>query len=138
MGKKIVINKCHGGFGLSALAVKEIAALQGRECFFFENGSENASPRQLSIDETGDVFCWSAFDTADIAEVKADYDAHVLGTSTIARDDAHMVAVVEQLGDRANGKYAELAVVEIPDDVEWIIDEYDGVERIAEVHRTWE
>jgi hypothetical protein len=33
---------------------------------------------------------------------------------------------------------AELKVVESPDDVEWEIEEYDGIEWIAEVHRTWE
>jgi hypothetical protein len=32
---------------------------------------------------------------------------------------------------------AELEVVEIPDDVEWIIVDYDGMEHIAEKHRTW-
>jgi hypothetical protein len=28
-------------------------------------------------------------------------------------------------------------VIEIPDDVEWIIVDYDGMEHIAEKHRTW-
>ena len=27
--------------------------------------------------------------------------------------------------------------VEIPDDVEWQIEEYDGTEHISEKHRTW-
>jgi hypothetical protein len=44
---------------------------------------------------------------------------------------------VEQLGNAANGDFAELKVVEIPDDVEWIIQEYDGDEWISEKHRTW-
>ena len=33
--------------------------------------------------------------------------------------------------------YAQLKIVEIPDDVKWIVEEYDGIELIAEVHRTW-
>jgi hypothetical protein len=44
---------------------------------------------------------------------------------------------VEQLGEAANGEFAELKVVEIPDDAEWTIQEYDGDEWIAEKHRTW-
>lgn len=53
------------------------------------------------------------------------------------RSDPDLVAVVESLGGLANGKFAELKVVEIPDDVEWEINEYDGVEWVAEKHRTW-
>jgi len=55
----------------------------------------------------------------------------------LERDDEALVAVVEQLGKSANGTYAALKVVEIPADVKYTIEEYDGVEHIAEVHRTW-
>lgn len=55
----------------------------------------------------------------------------------IAREDPHLVQVVEELGAAANGPYAELKVVEVPDGVEWTIHEYDGCEWVAEVHRTW-
>jgi len=27
--------------------------------------------------------------------------------------------------------------VEVPDDVDWYVEEYDGLEHIAERHRTW-
>jgi hypothetical protein len=46
--------------------------------------------------------------------------------------------VVLELGEAANGRCAELKVVEIPDDVEWQIEEYDGLEWVAEKHRTWD
>jgi hypothetical protein len=57
----------------------------------------------------------------------------------IARDDADLIAVVEALGTEKAGddRYAELKVVEIPEDVVWEIAEYDGMEHVAEVHRTW-
>ena len=55
----------------------------------------------------------------------------------IPRDNAILVQIVEQLGERANSRYGELAIVEIPDDVEWHIHEYDGMEHVAENHRTW-
>lgn len=53
------------------------------------------------------------------------------------RDGELLVKVVETLGEKASGECAELKVVEIPDEVEWIIEEYDGNEWVAEVHRTW-
>ena len=55
-------------------------------------------------------------------------------------DRAHpsLIKVVEQLGEAANGPGAKLKVVEIPDDVAWQIEEYDGREWVAEEHRTWD
>lgn len=53
------------------------------------------------------------------------------------RTNPDLVACVESLGEKANGAFAKLRVVEIPDDVEWEIEEYDGSEWIAEKHRVW-
>ena len=53
------------------------------------------------------------------------------------RSDPALVFVVEILGEKANGGYAQLKVVEIPDDVgEWYITNYDGNETIHE-GRQW-
>lgn len=53
------------------------------------------------------------------------------------RTNPKLVEVVEKLGEVANAKYAELKVVEVPDDVKWRIEDYDGMETIHEVHRVW-
>jgi hypothetical protein len=53
------------------------------------------------------------------------------------RSSLKLIKCIEMLGGEANGPHAELAIVEIPDDVNWGIEEYDGMEHIAEVHRTW-
>lgn len=55
----------------------------------------------------------------------------------IPRDNPTLVMVVEQLGEAADGDNARLKVVEIPADVNWYIEEYDGNEWVAERHRTW-
>lgn len=55
----------------------------------------------------------------------------------LSRDDEDLVRVIEMLGKGADGPFARLKIVEIPDDVEWYINEYDGSEWIAEKHRTW-
>lgn len=54
----------------------------------------------------------------------------------IPRDDYDLVAVVEAFGGNM-GRGTQLKVVEIPADVRWQVEEYDGSEHIAEVHRTW-
>ena len=56
----------------------------------------------------------------------------------IPRDDPYLVKVVKELGMAANGTHANLKIVEVPGDVEWIICEYDGAEWVAEKHRTWQ
>ena len=55
----------------------------------------------------------------------------------IPRDDPYLVKIVKELGMSANGAHANLKIVEIPGDVEWTVEEYDGVEWVAEKHRTW-
>ena len=53
------------------------------------------------------------------------------------RADPLLVAVVEELDREADGLSAELKIVEIPDGIEWSIEESDGIEWVAEVHRRW-
>jgi hypothetical protein len=55
----------------------------------------------------------------------------------IERDDPNLIKVVETLGKKASGKNSKLEIIEIPDDVDWLIDSYDGKEWVAEKHRKW-
>lgn len=55
----------------------------------------------------------------------------------IPRDCPVLVAMLEEKSSTMNGGYSDLKVVEIPDGVNWYIEEYDGMEHIAERHRTW-
>jgi hypothetical protein len=55
----------------------------------------------------------------------------------IPRDDPTLVGIVEELGAVASSQYSDLKVVDVPDDVIWTIEEYDGSEWVAEVHRRW-
>ena len=91
---KVVINTCHGGFGLSAAAESKYRELAG----------------------------------------VTDTDFH---SSGIPRDNEHLIAVIELMGRAADGGYAELKIVDVPNDVNWYVEEYDGRERVAERRRTW-
>ena len=53
------------------------------------------------------------------------------------RTDPKVIEVVEKLGQKANGSAAALVVVDVPDDVQWYIDGFDGVETVREHHRMW-
>ncbi len=53
------------------------------------------------------------------------------------RNDPILVEAVELFGKGAAGQYAELRIVEIPDDVEWEITDYDGRESVREPSRSW-
>lgn len=57
----------------------------------------------------------------------------------IDRTDAILVSMLEENPDLNFGQHlvSSLGVVEIPDDVDWEIADYDGKEWIAERHRTW-
>ena len=54
------------------------------------------------------------------------------------RTNPKLVECVKTLKEKANGRCSELKVVNIPDDVRWEIEDYDGCEWVSECHRTWE
>lgn len=110
--KKIVINACHGGFGLSHEAMMRYAEIKGIHLIW----KQDRSLKHYYKDSVSDDNYFS---------------------DNIPRDDPALVQVVEELGDDAAGHYSELKIVEIPDDVEWHIAEYDGLEHVAENHRIW-
>ena len=82
--------------------------------------------------------CYGGFGLSDAAESRLRELGCVFEYSwDIARDDPLLVKVIEELGDAAGGSYANIKIVTIPDDVEWVIEEYDGSEWVSEKHRTW-
>ena len=153
--RKIVINTIHGGFGLSPLAIKRYLELNGQECYFFENNVNCTKLIPLTLEEATKKHFFSVFTesdpesqidfNADLKELSQEeqeefirtWDALTFCTSTIERDDEKLIAVVEELQEKANGHYAFLKIIEIPDDVDWILQDYDGVEWVAEKHRIW-
>jgi hypothetical protein len=54
------------------------------------------------------------------------------------RNDPNLVKVVQELGEAAETPYSELKIIDIPNGIKWHICEYDGLEHVAEDHRTWD
>lgn len=54
------------------------------------------------------------------------------------RSNKKLIKAIEKIGEeKSSGQHAELEIIEIPDGIEWEIDEYDGIETIHEKHRSW-
>lgn len=137
---KIVINNCFGGFGLSEKAMRAYFAKKGRNVFKSGDGLSTTYfdapvPKEFELPE-GELFMRRGH--PEYERYRSWYEEHVLSDRDIPRDDPDLVAVVEELGsDVASDAYGRLVVVDIPDGVQWQIEEYDGSEHVAEVHQTW-
>lgn len=112
--RKIVINKTFERFSVSYKAFLRLRELGQHEALQEADRGvywpAAATPREPSLNRCG---------------------------GRIPRDDERLVRVVEELKEEANGHGAELKVVSIPDDVQWIITNANGVEIVAERHRMW-
>lgn len=135
---KLVINQCYGGFSLSPQALKAWCDRKGKPCFFFayDFKSHTYTPISMGAAKKTLMFHALSLEHPNDATEDARNDAYI-SPRDIPRNDPDLVAVVEALGEAANGSYAALTIIEIPDDVEWEVSEYDGLEHIAEKHRTW-
>lgn len=112
---KVAINTCFGGFNLSNKAFEKLLEIKGIEYIKI-------------ADDDGISY------TEYVKKVDPNY---YLSDYEFSRSDEDLIRVIEEFGEEANGNFSELKIVEIPDDVKFIIEDYDGIEHIAEVHRTW-
>ena len=77
---------------------------------------------------------WDGYGFLDNEDFGIFYDADYYAF----RQDPQLIAVIEKLGtEKASGSGSNLKIVDIPDDVDWYIRDYDGLEAVEEAHRTW-
>lgn len=118
---KVVINRCWGGFHLSEKAFDRLIELG---IPLLKTGyTEDQRPCSPYIYDTEGQrwgrYYWSSADDKD--------RAHPL-----------LVQVVEELGeDSYDHSVSKLKIVEVPDDVDWYIHDYDGQESVEESHSSW-
>lgn len=113
---KVVINTEYGQFALTDLGFERLLELKNIKWEKQPDEYFNYSV-YFHLNHLGDDDYW--LDYTDVIKSRADPD---------------LVRVVEELGTLAG---SSLKVVEIPDNIEWDIHEYDGIEWVAEKHRTW-
>lgn len=137
---KIILNKGEEGsyFQLSDAAFALYAAKKGLSLYRY--GSDHTiSHKLISEEEVAkyDVMYATVFLGESVNPFK-DFKRDCwlfLGKSN--RTDTTLIEVVEELGDKASGNCANLQVVEIPDNIKYFIDDYDGYETLYEIGRKW-
>ena len=116
---KLVINKCFGGFTLSDLAHERLIELGIPYFDSLKNIPKNYNGLYITKSNSSFSKYYSNFD---------DYSN---------RNNPLLIQVIEELGEKASSWAGNLKIVEIPDHIEWSIDDYDGIETIHENHCSW-
>ena len=136
---KIVINVCFGDYGLSIEAMKRLIELKSPaiealdiDTYFGKEHKDKRLKEWMSRSkDVGDGYINDTFGSSLFKDgIFYNYNRSI-------RTDPDLIRVVEEMGKDADGCFAELKVIEIPDGIEYEIEEYDGNEHIAEVHETW-
>ena len=118
---KIIVNKCHGGFRLSDEALK----------WLIDNKAWT-----VTSDEGKDVYHnFMILSNEDGNPLFGQYYATYSDDTLRVHPD--VIECVEALGEKANSRFSDLKIVEIPDDADWEIDEYDGYESVRKVSEVW-
>lgn len=134
---KVVINRCYGGFSLSPRAVAALARAKGQEPHWFQSEISGLHKIGYKPLTEAEAFAFKGFFGPTAYDGPDPETAKHIDSRPDDRSDPDLIRIVEELGDAANGAAAELAIVEIPDGTDYVVEEYDGTEWIAETHRTW-
>lgn len=105
---KIVYNACYGGFSLSDEAILRYAEIVGIK---------------LKAGKT-------RFGFTEYTYINDDGEEAYFYDRELSRKDPVLVQVVEELGEKASGPYANLVIEEIPAGTLFRITNYDGLESI--------
>lgn len=157
---KIILNKDYGGFSVSLMAYKLYAEKKGIELYAYYRDYSNylsqgvivyrkidwTVPSLLEYYNNGlsSVYCFtknlgesiieSKENKEEVNEIFVKYSFY-LGKQN--REDPILIEVVEELGNKANGSFSDLKVVEIPDELDYVIDNYDGYETLHQRVKIW-
>ena len=142
---RVIANRCYGGFGLSHEAMMVYAEKKGIKLYPYQqkDGLRGNYYRYTANPELKNRLLHASYLKVDggeemtQAEFNKLYNKNGIYHNDIERNDPALVSAIEELGEKANGSFAKLEIVDIPDDVEWEIDEYDGYESVEEKHRSW-
>lgn len=130
---KIILNKCYGGFDVSDEAYELYAEKKGLTLYPYWDDFKNEKMQK----GLGNITYYFIKDFGDSVENdKMNWTTNLYLDSKY-RDDPTLIEVVEELGEKASGRYGHLVVVEIPDGMDYVIDDYDGIETLHENVKVW-
>ena len=138
---KIAVNRCYGGFGLSPKAIEYYLSLKGLPCFFYKQTKykHNGGVNEFIKVSTDEASGWDTVYTKDLGDTISEYNKeHYFYFRDIERNDPLLIQTIEHIGNKeSSGPCAAVDIVDIPDGIQWEIDEYDGMESVHEAHRSW-
>lgn len=138
--KKVILNKCYGGFDVSKEAYELYAKKKGLTLYQYES-ELISSEKKFAYKRATKESLFNHYFTKDFGDYayisNEDYEKYNLYLREDHREDPVLIEVVEELGDKANGRFGELRIVEIPDDLDYVIDEYDGIETLHQKVQEW-
>lgn len=132
---KVVINNCFGGFGLSNEGFELYLNKKGIK--FFKEGEGEFLTHYYSVEPEKYREMQEKWFAEDRNYKRINETGWYLSDRDIKRDDPILIEVIKELKKKANGICANLKIVKIPDNIEYEISEYDGLETVEEKHRSW-
>ena len=124
---KVVYNACHGGFGLSKEACQRYWDIKGQQVWI-EDVQWGFTVWLVSPEERLEEREWSSMTMDERFTYNLAYSKQTWYNRDVCRHDPVLVQVVEELGKKANGECANLAIDEVHGS--YRIDEYDGNESV--------
>ncbi len=134
----MILNKCFGGFVVSGKCYDLYAKKKGivlhkylpeedGDDFVKVTGERKEVFTRYTTKDYGDRVKVEKFDWRTCIQLDGAY-----------RTDGALIECIEELGDEASVEgFSELRIVEVPDDLNYVVDEYDGLETLHEAVRTW-
>ena len=146
---KIVIDE-YGGFNLSVLAIDYYATLKGIKIFSYKRIFEETNideykenyrlidpSENIEYNGMNDIYNFTMYLGDEFTTIQ-EFDFWFIEDFNIKRNDPFLIKTMEDLGEKINGYYTKLKIVEIPDDVEWVVRNEGGYgEYVSEKCRTW-
>jgi hypothetical protein len=129
---KVVYNACYGGFSLSREACQRYWELKGQQVWI-EDGDYSWSTTIWLVPPEERVVKpenWYDIPTDERIAYNRKYNEQTWYDRNVSRHDPILVQVVEELGEKADGMCAKLAIAEVSGP--YRIDEYDGYETVKQ------
>ncbi len=152
--QKVIINKCFGGYGFDPFTVQKYAEAKGIRLYWYkwdhmvDVGTLKEymvkTPFEKIMEDDSLHIGYHAF-TRDMGDTHIrDWrdencctDEFYIKNDDASRTDPVLINIIEKYGNQnVHGCHAP-TVIEVPDGVEWVVYEYDGLETLHEKHRVF-